>query len=96
MNHETPTIFFLIWDPLSKLGVTVEVRNFDGIYLTVIVTLENSNRQGRVDAGSKGCAAMANGAVKMDAKGGAQRTWHTGTWVLRSDTQISKSVAQNM
>ncbi len=34
LNHEAaPTVFFNIWDPLSKLGVTVEVRSFDGKYL---------------------------------------------------------------
>ncbi len=32
LNHEAPTFFFF-WDPLSKLGVTVEVRSFDGILL---------------------------------------------------------------
>jgi hypothetical protein len=30
LNHEAPTIFQNIWYPLSKLGVTVEVRSFDG------------------------------------------------------------------
>ncbi len=30
LNHEAPTIFLNIWDPLLKLGVTVEVRSFDG------------------------------------------------------------------
>jgi hypothetical protein len=29
--HEAPTIFFKFWNPLSKLGVTVEVRSFDGM-----------------------------------------------------------------
>ncbi len=29
-NHKAPTIFFNSQDPLSKLGVTVEVRSFDG------------------------------------------------------------------
>jgi hypothetical protein len=33
LNHEAPTIFKNIWYPLSKLGVTVEVRSFDGICL---------------------------------------------------------------
>jgi hypothetical protein len=32
LNHEAPTIIKNIWDPLSKLGVTVEVRSFDGTF----------------------------------------------------------------
>jgi hypothetical protein len=29
---EAPKIFTIFWDTLSKLGVTVEVRSFDGIF----------------------------------------------------------------
>jgi hypothetical protein len=32
LNQEAPTIYSKIWDPLSKLGATVEVRSFDGTY----------------------------------------------------------------
>ncbi len=39
LNHEAPTIFFYFWDPLSKLGVTVEVSSFDGtIHVNAINT----------------------------------------------------------
>ncbi len=64
---------------LEGLLIYMIVHNFK--FVISHVTLENSSRYGRGDARSKGCAAMANDAVKLNTKGGAQRTLRTGTWV---------------
>ena len=34
LNCGAPRIFTIFWETLSKLGVTVEVRSFDGIVYT--------------------------------------------------------------